>query len=103
MIVLVTNRNPICQIAYARIEGDVIICAPYAQELPKYNVKAGPTKYAAAYCTGLLLVCRLLSRFCMDKICEGQVEVTEMNTLWKTLLVSLAPSLAIWMQVLPEL
>ena len=103
MIVRITNRNPICQIAYARIEGDVIICTPYAQELPKYSVKAGATKYAAAYCTGLLLVHRLLSTFCMDKICEGQVEVTEMNTAWKALLVSLAPSLAIWMQVLPEL
>uniref|UniRef100_A0A8C2MCS0 Large ribosomal subunit protein uL18 n=1 Tax=Cricetulus griseus TaxID=10029 RepID=A0A8C2MCS0_CRIGR len=76
MIVCVTNRDIICQIAYARIEGDMIVCAAYAHELPKYGVKVGLTNYAAAYCTGLLLARRLLNRFVMDKICEGQVEVT---------------------------
>uniref|UniRef100_A0A4W2GIJ0 Large ribosomal subunit protein uL18 n=1 Tax=Bos indicus x Bos taurus TaxID=30522 RepID=A0A4W2GIJ0_BOBOX len=39
----------------ARIEGDMIVCAAYAHELPKYGVKVGLTNYAAAYCTGLLL------------------------------------------------
>uniref|UniRef100_A0A8C0CQ72 Large ribosomal subunit protein uL18 n=1 Tax=Balaenoptera musculus TaxID=9771 RepID=A0A8C0CQ72_BALMU len=55
MIVHVTNRDIICQIAYARIEGDMIVCAAYAHELRKYGVKVGLTNYAAAYCTGLLL------------------------------------------------
>ncbi|XP_006831113.1 PREDICTED: 60S ribosomal protein L5 [Chrysochloris asiatica] len=41
MIVRVTNRDIICQIAYARIEGDMIVCAAYAHELPKYGVKVG--------------------------------------------------------------
>uniref|UniRef100_A0A2K5RVE6 Large ribosomal subunit protein uL18 C-terminal eukaryotes domain-containing protein n=1 Tax=Cebus imitator TaxID=2715852 RepID=A0A2K5RVE6_CEBIM len=59
------NGNIICQIAYARIEGDMIVCAAYAHELPKY-----------VYCTGLLLARSLLSRFGMDKIYEGQLEVT---------------------------
>ncbi|XP_060034248.1 large ribosomal subunit protein uL18-like [Erinaceus europaeus] len=76
MIVPVTNRDIICQTAYARIEGDMIVCTAYAHELPKHGVKVGPTNYAAAYCTGLLLAGRLLSRFGMDKIFEGQVEVT---------------------------
>ena len=67
MIVRVTNRDIICQIAYARIEGDMIVCAAYAHELPKYGVKVGLTNYAAAYCTGLLLARRLLNRFGMDK------------------------------------
>ncbi|KAI5938708.1 60S ribosomal protein L5 [Manis javanica] len=75
MIVHVTNRDIICQIAYACMEGDVIACAAYAHELPKDGVKAGLTDYAAAYCTGLLLAPRLLNRFGMDKIYEGQVEV----------------------------
>uniref|UniRef100_I3NA96 Large ribosomal subunit protein uL18 n=1 Tax=Ictidomys tridecemlineatus TaxID=43179 RepID=I3NA96_ICTTR len=44
--------------AYARIEGDMIVCAAYAHELPKYGVKVGLTNYAAAYCTGLLLARR---------------------------------------------
>ncbi|OWK10519.1 ROCK2, partial [Cervus elaphus hippelaphus] len=48
MIVHVTNRDIICQIAYARIEGDMIVCAAYAHELPKYGVKVGLTNYAAA-------------------------------------------------------
>uniref|UniRef100_A0A8C5Z971 Large ribosomal subunit protein uL18 n=1 Tax=Marmota marmota marmota TaxID=9994 RepID=A0A8C5Z971_MARMA len=68
--------NIICQIAYARIEGDMIVCAAYAHELPKYGVKVGLTNYAAAYCTGLLLARKLLNRFGMDKIYEGQMEVT---------------------------
>ena len=78
----------------------MIVCAASAHKLPNYSVKVGLTNYAAAYCTGLLLARRLLNRFGMDKIYEGQVEV---NTMWKALMVSLVPSLAIWMQVLPEL
>ncbi|XDA75485.1 hypothetical protein R6Z07M_005649 [Ovis aries] len=74
MIVRVTNRDIICQMAYARREGDTIVCAAYAHELPKYGVKFPLTNYAAAYCTGLLLAHRLLNRFGMDKIYEGQVE-----------------------------
>uniref|UniRef100_A0A2K6FC49 Uncharacterized protein n=1 Tax=Propithecus coquereli TaxID=379532 RepID=A0A2K6FC49_PROCO len=47
MIVRVINRDIICQIAYVRIEGDMIVCAAYAHELPKYSVKVGLTNYAA--------------------------------------------------------
>jgi len=47
------------QVAYARIEGDVIVCAAYSHELPRYGVKVGLTNYAAAYCTGLLLARRV--------------------------------------------
>ena len=49
------------QIAYAKLEGDIIICAAYAHELPRYGVKVGLTNYAAAYCTGLLLARRVSS------------------------------------------
>uniref|UniRef100_A0A8C9QBR7 Large ribosomal subunit protein uL18 n=1 Tax=Spermophilus dauricus TaxID=99837 RepID=A0A8C9QBR7_SPEDA len=49
-IVRVTDRDIICQIAYARREGDMIVCEAYAHELPKYGVKVGLTNYAAAYC-----------------------------------------------------
>ena len=76
MIVRVTNRDIIRQIAYAHIEGDMTACAVYAHELPKYGAKAGLTNYAVAHCTGLLLTYRLLNRFGMDKIYKGQVEVT---------------------------
>ncbi|XP_076320887.1 large ribosomal subunit protein uL18A-like isoform X1 [Tachypleus tridentatus] len=76
MIVRITNRDVICQIAYARIEGDVIVCAAYSHELPRYGVKVGLANYAAAYCTGLLLARRLLRKFGMDEIYKGCEEVT---------------------------
>jgi len=47
------------QVAYARIDGDVIMCAAHSHELPRYGLKVGLTNYAAAYCTGLLLARRV--------------------------------------------
>jgi len=75
MIVRFTNKDIICQIAYARVEGDVIICAAYAHELPRYGIKVGLTNYAAAYCTGLLIARRLLKKLSLDGIYSGQTEV----------------------------
>lgn len=75
MIVRFTNKDIICQIAYARVEGDVIICAAYSHELPRYGIKVGLTNYAAAYCTGLLIARRLLKKLKLDQIYEGQTEV----------------------------
>merc|ERR1712142_834026 len=62
-------------IAYARLEGDIIICAAYSHELPRYGVKVGLTNYAAAYCTGLLLARRLLQKFKLDSVYEGNTNV----------------------------
>ncbi|XP_041069350.1 60S ribosomal protein L5-like [Carcharodon carcharias] len=76
LIVRLSNRDIVCQVAFARIEGDMIVCAAYSHELPKYGVKVGLTNYAAAYCTGLLLTRRLLQKFGLDKIYEGEVDVT---------------------------
>jgi len=76
MIVRFTNKDIICQIAYARIEGDVIVGAAYTHELPRYGVKVGLTNYSAAYCTGLLLGRRILEKFKLDTIYQGQTEVT---------------------------
>ncbi|CAF3927778.1 unnamed protein product, partial [Rotaria sp. Silwood1] len=53
-------------IAYARIEGDYIVPSAYAHELPRYGVKLGLTNYAAAYCTGLLLVLGTLQKHKLD-------------------------------------
>merc|ERR1712002_216361 len=75
MIVRITNKDIICQIAYARLVGDVVIAAAYSHELPRYGVSVGLTNYAAAYCTGLLLSRRLLNKFGLDKIYVGQIEV----------------------------
>ncbi|XP_074655857.1 large ribosomal subunit protein uL18-like [Tubulanus polymorphus] len=75
MIVRLTNKDITCQVAYARIEGDYIIAAAYGHELPKYGIKVGLTNYAAAYCTGLLMARRLLQKFKLDKIYEGNTDV----------------------------
>merc|ERR1712183_890777 len=75
LIVLFTNKNIVCQIAHAKIEGDVVVCAAYSHELPRYGVKVGLTNYAAAYCPGLLLARRLLAKLNLAEIYEGQVEV----------------------------
>ncbi|RWS04376.1 60S ribosomal protein L5-like protein [Dinothrombium tinctorium] len=76
MIVRITNKDIICQIAYAKIEGDHIVCAAYSHELPRYGVKVGLTNYAAAYCTGLLLARRLLKKFNLDSIYKGSETAT---------------------------
>ncbi|XP_033229065.1 60S ribosomal protein L5-like [Belonocnema kinseyi] len=62
-------------VAYARIEGDQIVCAAYSHELPKYGVKVGLTNYASAYCTGLLLARRLLKKFGLDTLYQGNSDV----------------------------
>jgi len=76
LIVRLSNRDIICQIVYACIEGDCIVCAAYSHELPKYGIKVGLTNYAAAYCTGLLLARRILQKLGMDSLYSGCVEVT---------------------------
>lgn len=70
-----TNKDIVCQIAYAKIVGDVIVCAAYSHELPRYGIKVGLTNYAAAYCTGLLVARRLLQKFNLGDKYEGQKEV----------------------------
>ena len=75
LIVRFTNKNIVCQIAHAKIEGDVVVCAAYSHELPRYGVKVGLTNYAAAYCTGLLLARRLLTKLNLAESYEGQLEI----------------------------
>ena len=50
-------------VVYAAIAGDVVVASAYASELPKYGLKVGLTNYAAAYCVGLLLARRVLTKF----------------------------------------
>lgn len=76
LIVRISNKDICCQIAYAQVEGDVVICSAYSHELPKYGVKLGLTNYPAAYCTGLLLARRLLAEKGLNELYPGQVEIT---------------------------
>lgn len=59
LVVRFSNQDITCQVVYAKIEGDVVLAAAYAHELPLYGVTVGLSNYAAAYCTGLLLARRV--------------------------------------------
>jgi len=76
MIVRITNHDIICQIAYARIQGDVVVTSAYAHELPAYGLKFGLTNYSAAYCTGLLLARRHLKKLRLDTVYKGVEKAT---------------------------
>eukprot|EP00999_Lentomonas_sp_LEN2_P000085 NODE_1083_length_1019_cov_173.795964_g1038_i0.p1 GENE.NODE_1083_length_1019_cov_173.795964_g1038_i0~~NODE_1083_length_1019_cov_173.795964_g1038_i0.p1 ORF type:complete len:326 (-),score=106.98 NODE_1083_length_1019_cov_173.795964_g1038_i0:40-918(-) len=76
LVVRFTNTDVICQIVYSKIEGDHVMTAAYAHELPRYGVKAGLTNYAGAYCTGLLCARRLLKKIGLDTKYAGVEEAT---------------------------
>lgn len=73
-IVRISNKFVTCQVAYARIEGDVIIASAYSHELANYGIKVGLKNYAAAYATGLLLARRLLKKLKLDSVYAGVKE-----------------------------
>merc|ERR1711908_123668 len=74
-VVRCTNKDVICQVVYAKITGDVCMCAAYAHELPKYGIEVGLTNYAACYATGLLCARRLLTKLELADDYEGQTDV----------------------------
>lgn len=76
LIVRISNKDICCQIAYAKIGGDVIVTSAYSHELPAYGVKFGLTNYAAAYCTGLLLARRHLKKLKLDGTYQGVTDIT---------------------------
>lgn len=75
MVVRFTRQDIIAQVAYATLAGDVVVCAAYAHELPRYGLKVGLTNYSAAYCVGLLLARRLLQKYGMDEEYTGNQEI----------------------------
>jgi len=70
-----TNKKIICQVIYATIKGDRVICDANSTQLAKYGLKSGLTNYAGAYCTGLLCARRLLQNVKMDEMYQGKTEV----------------------------
>lgn len=72
LVVRITNRDVIAQVACAKMQGDHILCAAYAHELKRYGLKVGLTNYAACYATGLLLARRLLTKLGLDKYYRGK-------------------------------
>ncbi|EJU06040.1 60S ribosomal protein L5 [Dacryopinax primogenitus] len=76
LVVRFTNKNIIVQIAYARLQGDFILCAAQSRELPKFGIEHGLTNWTAAYATGLLCARRALTKLGLADKYEGQVEPT---------------------------
>jgi len=76
LVVRITNRDIICQIAYAKLKGDVVMASAYSHELPRYGIHTGLTNYSAAYATGLLIARRHLHKLKLHKKYPGKEEVT---------------------------
>jgi len=62
LVIRFSNTDVIAQIIYAKITGDIVVTSAYSHELKRYNVPVGLTNFAAAYCTGLLLARRHLTK-----------------------------------------
>lgn len=75
LVVRFTNKQVICQIACAQIDGDKILTSASSTELSRHGLSVGLKNYAAAYCTGLLCARRLLQKLGLDEIYEGNMEV----------------------------
>ena len=67
-----SNKKILCQIIYATILGDKVLCESNSNELKQYGLTAGLTNYPAAYATGLLCGRRLLTDLGMDKLYKGE-------------------------------
>jgi len=74
LVVRFTNTDVICQIVYAKIQGDFVLASAYSHELPRYGVKVGLTNWAATYATGLLVARRVLVKLGLDKKFDGVLE-----------------------------
>lgn len=72
LVVRFSNTKVTCQIAYASVNTDVILCAAYSSELPRYGVKVGLSNYASTYATGLLLARRVLTKLKLADKYVGQ-------------------------------
>jgi len=76
LVVRFTNKYVICQIVYSTIAGDRVLAAAYSWELPRYGLKTGLKNYAAAYCTGLLVARRVLTKLSLNEKYPGAEEVS---------------------------
>ncbi|SAL99429.1 hypothetical protein [Absidia glauca] len=74
LVVRFTNKDIVCQIVYAKLQGDFVLSAAYAHELPRFGIKGGLTNWAAAYATGLLLARRTLTKLGLADKYEGVTE-----------------------------
>jgi large subunit ribosomal protein L5e len=64
----------ICQIVYAKLQGDVVLTQATSKELPRYGISHGLTNWTAAYATGLLVARRALTKLGLADKYEGVTE-----------------------------
>merc|ERR1712188_81155 len=76
LVVRFYNKNITCQVVYATLTHDVVMAAAYSKELPSYGLNFGLTNYAAAYCTGLLLARRVLTKLGLAEAYKGLQEAS---------------------------
>jgi large subunit ribosomal protein L5e len=75
LVARITCSRVICQVIYATISGDRVLCAADSTELKRYGLEAGLTNYAACYATGLLCARRLLHKTGLDKLYAGAKKI----------------------------
>ncbi|KAJ7068320.1 hypothetical protein C8F01DRAFT_1050372 [Mycena amicta] len=74
LVVRITNKDIIVQVAYARLQGDFVLTQAHSRELPRYGISHGLTNWAAAYATGLLCARRALTKLGLADKYEGITE-----------------------------
>jgi len=76
LIIRLTGRKCICQVAYSTVEGDRMVTQALSTELPRYGCKVGLKNYSACYATGLLCGRRLLKKLGLDQAFVGVKEAS---------------------------
>jgi len=75
LIVRISNRSVLCQVAYATIAGDIVVAQATSRELGNYGIPVGHKNYGACYATGLLIARRTLKKFGLDEAIKGKEEI----------------------------
>jgi large subunit ribosomal protein L5e len=75
LVVRFTNKDITVQVVYSKLNGDYILSAAYAHELPRYGIKVGLTNWSAAYAVGLLAARRVLQKLGLDSKYEGNTSI----------------------------
>jgi len=75
LIVRITNRFILTQVAYATIAGDKVVAQATSKDLAAYGISVGLKNYAACYATGLLIARRTLKKFGLDETIKGKEEI----------------------------
>jgi len=76
LVVRFSNKTVTCQVVYATLTHDVVIASAYSSELPGYGLNFGLTNYSAAYCTGLLIARRVLTKLGLADAYKGLEEAS---------------------------